>query len=184
MAILNDNSVILKKGGSEKIATVEDIDKKISPLAEKSYVDNKVLTNVPANAKFTDTTYTAGDNISIEKDKISVIGQLGLTEAEVKRVKVDKAAGADTIGGRTAEDLDNRYFNNSNVGMGESTFIGSGQERTITHGLSKTPIAAYATPKANPKGYLGEVWIRFDATNLYIGNTGSFSGAFTWMAVT
>ena len=39
--------------------------------ADKTYVDSKVKKNVPAEAKFTDTVYTAGDNISISGTVIS-----------------------------------------------------------------------------------------------------------------
>lgn len=55
----------------------------------------------PANDK--DTTYTAGENISIVDEKISVTGQLGLTEEEVKKVKVDNAVDSDTVYGHTVE---------------------------------------------------------------------------------
>ena len=45
--------------------------------------------------------YIAGENISIVEDKISVVGQLGLTEEEVKLVKVNSAKDADTVNGKT-----------------------------------------------------------------------------------
>ena len=70
-----------------------------------------------------------------------------------------------------------------NVSRGVSNFAGSGQEVTIPHGLSAKPTSAYAFPTVNPSGYLGEVWIRMDATNLYVGNSGSFTGAMSWTAI-
>ena len=70
-----------------------------------------------------------------------------------------------------------------NVSRGVSNFAGSGQEVTIPHGLSAKPTSAYAFPTVNPSGYLGEVWIRMDATNLYVGNSGSFTGAMCWTAI-
>ena len=70
-----------------------------------------------------------------------------------------------------------------NVSRGVSNFAGNGQEVTIPHGLSAKPTSAYAFPTVNPEGYLGEVWIRMDATNLYIGNSGSFTGAMSWTAI-
>ena len=70
-----------------------------------------------------------------------------------------------------------------NVSRGTSNFAGNGQEVTIPHGLPVTPTSAYAFPTVNPEGYLGEVWIRMDETNLYIGNSGSFSGEMSWTAI-
>ncbi|WP_105618490.1 phage tail protein [Vallitalea okinawensis] len=70
----------------------------------------------------------------------------------------------------------------SGVKGGSSTFVGNGGERTIAHGLGSSPTAVSAMPKANPNGYLGEVWIRYDSTNIYVGNTGSYTGALVWMA--
>lgn len=64
--------------------------------------------------------------------------------------------------------------------MGSSTFVGFGNERTIAHGLGETPSYVSATPTANTGGNLGEVWIRKDATNIYVGNTGDYVGAFDW----
>lgn len=66
---------------------------------------------------------------------------------------------------------------------GSSTFAGSGTEKTIPHTLGAIPASAYVFPKENPLGYLGEVWVRFDATNIYVGNTGSYVGAMTWVAI-
>jgi len=70
-----------------------------------------------------------------------------------------------------------------NVSRGVSNFAGNGQEVTIPHGLPVTPTAAYAFSTVNPEGYLGEVWIRMDETNLYIGNSGSFNGEMCWVAI-
>lgn len=70
-----------------------------------------------------------------------------------------------------------------NVSRGTSNFGGNNQEVTIPHGLSVVPTSAYAFPTVNPEGYLGEVWIRMDATNLYVGNSGSFTGAMSWTAI-
>lgn len=70
-----------------------------------------------------------------------------------------------------------------NVSRGISNFAGDNQEVTIPHGLSATPTSAYAFPTINPEGYLGEVWIRMDETNLYVGNSGSFIGQMSWTAI-
>jgi len=69
------------------------------------------------------------------------------------------------------------------VARGTSTFAGYGQERAIAHGLGATPRAAYATPTEDPQGRLGEVWIRMTSTHLYVGNSGSFTGGMSWVAI-
>ena len=69
------------------------------------------------------------------------------------------------------------------VARGTSTFAGQGQERAIAHGLGATPKAAYATPTEDPQGRLGEVWIRMTSTHLYVGNSGSFTGGMSWVAI-
>lgn len=66
---------------------------------------------------------------------------------------------------------------------GASTFVGNSSEKTIAHGAGKIPTAVYVTPTTNPNGYLGEVWARFDATNIYVGNSGSHTGSFCWVAL-
>lgn len=63
---------------------------------------------------------------------------------------------------------------------GASTFVGNGSERTIAHGLGSIPTFVSATPTANTGGNLGEIWIRKDATNIYVGNTGDYVGSFDW----
>jgi len=67
------------------------------------------------------------------------------------------------------------------VAGGANTFAGNGSEKTIPHGLSITPTLASVTPLSNPEGYLGEIWTRIDATNLYVGNSGSHTGSFSWV---
>lgn len=69
------------------------------------------------------------------------------------------------------------------VAKGRSYFPGAGNEITIAHQLGVVPVAAFATPIEKPNGYLGEVWIRLDATNLYIGNTGSSTVQMSWVAM-
>jgi hypothetical protein len=66
---------------------------------------------------------------------------------------------------------------------GTASFAGSGAEITIAHGVGAIPSGVSATPTVDPGGYLGEVWVRKDATNIYVGNSGSFTGSFDWIAV-
>ena len=64
--------------------------------------DSQVLTNVPAGAVFTDTTYSAGNGISLSSGTFSVAGGDGLTQ-EASGLKVDatvvRTSGTQTIGG-------------------------------------------------------------------------------------
>lgn len=71
----------------------------------------------------------------------------------------------------------------ANVTRGKSAFLGSSQEVTIAHGLGTTPASVQITPMANSSGTLGEYWCRCDETNIYVGNTGSSTVAFAWLAI-
>ena len=91
--------------GLGNVDNTADKDKELSDIAKTALagkVDNsRVLTDVPELAKFTDTLYTGGDNIKIDGTTISVTGELGLTEEQVKAVKVNNATNADTVNGKT-----------------------------------------------------------------------------------
>jgi len=75
-----------------------------------------------------------------------------------------------------AEKLSQKITDKSGI----ANFAGSNNEVTIAHGLSFTPTNIMIMPIENPQGYLGETWIRADATNIYVGNSGSFVGGFRW----
>ena len=94
--IANDDGVFLYwyKDGIEDNNLVQCLHEDFEKL--KSLISEKL-----DKEDFTDTVYTEGDNISIVDGKISVIGQLGLTEEQVKKVKVYNAKNADTVGGKT-----------------------------------------------------------------------------------
>lgn len=66
---------------------------------------------------------------------------------------------------------------------GRASFSGSNLETTIAHNLGAIPTSAYCFPIDSPGGYLGEVWIRMDEINLYVGNTGSYTGEMVWTAI-
>lgn len=75
-----------------------------------------------------------------------------------------------------------RDINNTKISTGSSTFAANGTEKTIAHGLGGIPTFANIVPIAATDGYLGEYWVRKDATNIYVGNTGSSTVAFSWKA--
>lgn len=71
---------------------------------------------------------------------------------------------------------------------GKANYSGDNLETIIPHnivdmdGNAKTPYTCIAMPDDNPQGYLGEVWVRWDDVNIYVGNTGTYTGTFTWTA--
>ena len=67
------------------------------------------------------------------------------------------------------------------VTRGSAQFPGDGNELIIPHGMEDIPSYANATPNENPKLELGEVWVRVDETNIYIGNSGKFTGGLNWV---
>ncbi|WP_313757081.1 phage tail protein [Tissierella sp.] len=107
------------------------------------------------------------------------------TKKDIDEVKKEVAENTNRIT-NLIDDLDKHKTKNitsHNVARGIYTFAGNGKEVTIPHGLKVKPISAYAFPAINPEGYLGEIWIRIDETNLYVGNSGSFTGAMSWIAI-
>ena len=81
------------------------------------------------------------------------------------------------------EDHEETNITAHGVSRGRDVFAGGGNEVAIPHFLDVIPVAAYAFPLTDPQGYLGEVWIRMDAENIYVGNTGSYKGALAWTAI-
>ena len=72
---------------------------------------------------------------------------------------------------------------------GSSNFVGyAGNRRVIAHGLKNDagvaipPDHVSITPTSNANGTLGEYYATWDATNIYVYNTGSWTGPFSWMA--
>lgn len=66
--------------------------------------------------------------------------------------------------------------------FGTGNFLGDSAEVTIPHGLGALPRCVTVTSTEDPGGYMGEIWVRKDATNIYVGNSGSHTGAFDWSA--
>jgi hypothetical protein len=108
-------------------------------------------------------------------------------------VKLD-AANADTVDNKHVDDAKtdtsalwtaSKIIStvNGKVTGGTSNFLGNGAEVTIAHGLGAVPKTVSVVPTANPNGYMGEMWVRSDATNIYVGNSGTFTGAFMWLVV-
>jgi hypothetical protein len=66
---------------------------------------------------------------------------------------------------------------------GSSQFTGNEGETKIAHGLGSMPSVVIIIPSENPDGYLGEYWVRKDSTYIYVGNSGSATTGFTWIAI-
>jgi hypothetical protein len=81
------------------------------------------------------------------------------------------------------EDISSVGFVKSRTNGGISNFAGNSTEAVISHAMKVTPRAASAFPTSNANGTLGEVWIRIDSTNIYVGNTGEYTGGMTWMVI-
>lgn len=79
------------------------------------------------------------------------------------------------------EDLDKIIQMNSKSGTG--FYSGDGKETILHHNLNAIPTIYTADCMSNPDGALGEVWVRADKNNLYVGNTGSFRGQFHWFCM-
>ncbi|MBD8523916.1 hypothetical protein MKY88_24405 [Lysinibacillus sp. FSL R7-0073] len=69
------------------------------------------------------------------------------------------------------------------VSFGYGSFVGNGNEAIVAHGLGISPIGISALPTSNPNGFLGETWVRADNKNIYVGNTGSYTGQFRFSIV-
>lgn len=87
----------------------------------------------------------------------------------------------------TARLVSDRQINYWNSKMekpvsGVANFSGNGNETRVSHGLGSKPSYCSITVNNNPDGRLGETWMRWDATNIIVGNTGSYTGNFTWTA--
>lgn len=105
-----------------------------------------------------------------------------------------------TVLDRFSETSGNPYYNNKElattdnitwtniegkptIATGSSSYGGLSSEVTIPHGLASIPTIVYTHPTTDPEGYLGEVWVRKDATNIYIGNSGQHTGPLDWTAI-
>ena len=71
---------------------------------------------------------------------------------------------------------------------GSAKFSGQNKETVIPHnivnnsGTRVVPKFVGITCCGNPQGRLGEYWVRKDDVNIYVGNTGSYTGYFDYMA--
>lgn len=177
---------------AELVASAPETLDTLNELAEALGKDPNFATTV-ANQIGTKADKTTVDNHINDKSNPHnvTVSQIGAETPAGAQAKADTAEAnaknyADTIVGIVDRNLEAHKNDNvtvHGVARGISNFAGNGNEVTIPHGLGVTPTSAYAFPTSNPEGYLGEVWIRMDDTNLYIGNSGSFTGEMCWVAI-
>lgn len=103
----------------------------------------------------------------------------GVIQADCRNlITQDKTSLVAAINELASKTVDLSQFFKSGMG----SFAGGNQEVTITHGGGKAPQFVDVRPSENPGGFLGEVWVRWDETNIYVGNSGSFTGGFSYLA--
>jgi hypothetical protein len=153
-----------------------------------------------------------GEWVGLYKDKLSRFNNLSdLTdvEAAVRNLRLDdkyinrdvamygKEPGIihhalikQTPAARFVSDAQIRFWNSKTTPVtGTANFPGLSREITIEHGIkdtqgvSVTPIFCSYCVHQDTGGRIGEVWMRWDDTHIYVGNTGSYTGAFTWIAL-
>ena len=109
------------------------------------------------------------------------------TSEKVAQIYIDSASHALFLYSNSGIYANNRRIDiaaaSDNINGGTSSFAGNSATRTIAHGLGTTPKTAVAVANEDTNGYLGEVWVDFDSTYIYVGNTGSFTGGMNWIAV-
>lgn len=107
------------------------------------------------------------------------IGTLQTSVGEVSQLQTQqKTSLVAAINELSAKSVDMDAF----FQTGSGSFAGNNREVTIPHGKGKSPKFVEVQPSQNPGGYLGEIWVRFDQANIYIGNSGSFTGGFSYLA--
>ena len=110
--------------------------------------DSQVLTNVPSGAVFTDTTYSAGNGISLSGTTFSVAGGDGLTQ-EGNGLKVDatvvRTSGTQTIGG-------NKTFANNVIVEGNLNVLGTTTTIDSEVVLIKDSVITLSSNATSPAG--------------------------------
>jgi len=76
-----------------------------------------------------------------------------------------------------------KFLSSDTVKYGSSNFKGNLEETIIDHGLGTTPKTVIITPAEYADGYLGEFYVRKDSTKIYVGNTGTATTKFDWLAI-
>lgn len=127
MAKLKENSVIMKSTGEEVIATKEDLDKKISPKADKTYVDDNFATKEELGK--------AGKVQSVNNKTGNVV----LTKSDIGLGNVDNARQATKteFNAHTGNKSNPHGVTKSHVGLGNVTNIAQASKSEFNNHVSK-----------------------------------------------
>ena len=175
-------------------------EKAVADWTDNKFVKNNSLaiSNITKGIKI---TYTNGDGATktINVDNINVdtvdgvhINNSGAASDEIctwngsTGLKTSNKKFVTSISGASSSEIPTEsavvnYFN-SRIRFGTGTFNAS-SGRIIAHNLGAIPTSVQITAHSNPSGYLGEVWVTWDATNIKVYCSGSTTSAtFSWTA--
>ena len=121
------------------------------------------------------------DDRFIRKD----VAKLGKDPSSISPLMINQTTYA-----RFVSDNQIRFWNSKlNVPKtGRANFRGNGQTVEVTHdvkNMNEQKVAPYFCTFQlieNPLGCLGETWCTWDENRIVFGNTGSYTGPFTWIA--
>ncbi len=181
MALINDMSTIDKRRNSLRLLVEKD------PINGQHWLDLYAY----KLDKFS--------NLADLTDKDAAIHNLGLDDKFISKEvalhgrepgTIHHTMIRQTTDARFVSDNQVRHWNSkSSAATGIANFAGLGRETTITHNITDiygnavVPVFCTYMVQTNPNGTIGEVWMRWDATNIYVGNSGSYTGTFTWLAI-
>lgn len=122
------------------------------------------------------------DYIAMSRSKV-----VALINSELTNLRDQVDSEMQTLTSNTQSNLNTlstqltQHQNENTFSHGSSNFSGLGSETSIAHSLGVVPSYVSVVPNNATNGYLGEIWVRKDENNIYVGNTGSHTGAFNWL---
>lgn len=146
----------------------------------ESIIHNICIMQDP-NARFVTDEEKDKWNKKVDRPIISATQPTNMTDGQMWYDSQDKTIKIN-IGGAI------RNVSSTSMIANNGTFPGQSREVTIEHkcfkldGTKVRPDFVAIIPTGNTGGTLGEYWVYQDDTNIYVGNTGSYTGGFQWIA--